>query len=487
MPLGHLLLTSNSLEKKLFTDNPEFTYFKNIYKKISEFSIEDINQYLINDYGFSKRSSCLLHNNADLINNVYFVATLPNIPYLNEFELNGISFRWIDNIGEKLIKSIELEINNKIIQKITGYHINIYNKLFTNNNKNLDKMIGNVPENINFSNKKKEYKLYIPIPFWFSESIGNSFPINKFDINQIKINIELESIENLLIYGPIYYITINEFKVNFKKYEYIYQSKNNVIAQFFYFDENKKRLYYNLISDNNFEYFENINKIYSNIINIDSSYFITDKKKSIYYTPIESYKKTEINFNINNITLNNAYFQIRYIFLDKIEQEIIKKSSKIEYLIKQYKYIIYNNIDSIKNNFDINGKNTVYDISWICILHSDIKNKFFFNYADKIINSSLSINSFDIFSKRNNNFIKLVNQFYNYNTNKVHNINSYCFTNNILSYQPSGSLNLSKIEKCNLFLEFDKTISINNKLDVYIIISYYNILSIEKNKIEIYF
>lgn len=487
MPLGHLLISSKSLETKLFTENPEFTYFKNIYKKISEFSIEDINQYFVNDYGFSKRSSCILHNNADLINKVYFVATLPNIPFLNEYNNIGTAFHWIQDIGEKLIKSIEIEIDNQIIQKITGYHINIHNKLFTPQSKSLDKMIGNIPEIINFSNYKKEYKLYIPIPFWFSEEIGNSFPINKFNINKVKINIELEDINNLIVYGPLHYITINESSVNFNKYEYIYQSKHNVKAQFFYFDKDKKRLYYNLISKNNFEHFNDPTVIYKDLINIESSYFITNEEKTIYYTPIEQYQNIESNFNINYITLNDAYFQIRYIFLDKMEQGLIKKTEKLEYLIKQHKYITYNNIDSIKNNFNINGKNCVYDITFVSVLQSDIRNKDYFKYSDKIINSSLSINSFDIYSKRNNDFVQLLEQFYNYNTKKINHINSYSFSNNTHLYQPGGSLNLSKIEKCNLFVEFDKTISINNKINVYIIISNYNILCIKNNKIEIYF
>lgn len=487
MPLGHLLLSNKSLETKLFTENPEFTYFKNIYKRVSEFSIEDINQYFVNDYGFAKRSSCILHNNADLINKVYFVATLPNIPFLNEYNDIGTAFHWINDIGEKLIKSIEIEIDNQIIQKITGYHINIYNKLFTPQSKNLDKMIGNIPEIIHFSNFKKEYKLYIPIPFWFSEEIGNSFPINKFNINKVKINIELEDIKNLIVYGPLYYITINESSVDFNKYEYIYQSKNNVKGQFFYFDKNKKRLYYNLISKNNFDYFDNSNIIYNNLINIESSCFITNEKNTIYYTPIEQYQNVESNLNINYITLNDAYFQIRYIFLDKFEQQLIKKTKKLEYLIKQHKYINYNNIDSIKNNFNISGKNCIYDISFVAVLQSDIKNKLFFTYSDKIVNSSLSINSFNIYSKRNNDFVNLLEQFYNYNTQKIHNINSYSFTNNTLSYQPGGSLNLSKIEKFNLFVEFDKSISINNKINVYIIISNYNIFCIKNDKIEMYF
>ena len=249
----------------------------------------------------------------------------------------------------------------------------------------------------------------------------------------------------------------------------------------------KKRLYYNLISKNNFEHIQDLNFIYNNLINFDSSIFITNSTKDIYYVPVKNYARIEQNLNIDYISLNDAYFQIKYIFLNKNEQELIKKSDKIEYLIKQYKYITYNNIESIKNSFNINGNNCIFDISWVCILDDDIKNKNYFKYADKIINSNLSINSFNIYSQRNNDFIKLVSQFKNYNIMKINNINSYTFSNNILKYQPGGSLNLNKIEKCNLLLEFDKTISINNKINVYIILSSYNILCIKNNKIEIYF
>ena len=485
MPVGHLLINNRSLETRLFTKNPKFTYFKSIYKKIANFSIEDINQYFINDYGFSKRSSCILHNNADLINIVYLVVTLPNIPNLNQYNLNGTAFKWVDYVGEKLIKSIEIEINNTIIQKLTGYYIHIYNRLHTHKGKNIDKLIGNIKELNEFSNYKKEYKLYIPIPFWFGESVGNSLPINKFDINKVKINIEIEKIENLLIYGPTYFITIKENNVTLKKYEYIYQTKTNAKGQFFYFDKNTKRLYYNLLSNNNFYNFEN--DYYENLLNIESSYFITNEKKDIYYTPINNFTKIENNFNIDYITLNDAYFQIRYIYLDQQEQQIIKSIKKIEYIIKQYKYLTFNNIDSIKNNFNINGENCVFNLIWISVLQNDIKNKQSFKFSNNIINSNLSINSFDIYSKRDNDFIRLVNNFYEYNIDKIYNINSYVFSNQIEKYQPSGSINLSKIEKCNLFIEFNKNVSIENKINLYIIISNYNILSIENNKINILF
>lgn len=486
MPLGHLLINNESLEKKIFTTSPEFSYFKSIYRKVSDFSIEDINQYFVNEYGFSKRSSCILHNNADLINTIYFVVTLPNIPYLIEYDLIGTSFCWVKNIGEKIIKFVEIEIDNNIIQKISGTHINIFNRLHEKNGKNIDKMIGNIYNLQKFSNKKNEYTLYVPIPFWFCENVGNSLPINRFDINKIKINIELEDINNLIIYGPTYYIKIKESDVNFKKYEYIYQSKTKAIGQFFYYDKNTNYLYYNLLSKNNFELMSN--DMYDNFIYYDSNYFITNKEKTIYYIPIENQQTVTNNyFNIDYITLTNAYFQIRYIFLDTMEQKIIKESKDIQYIIKQYKYINYNNIESIKNNFNINGKNCVFDITWVTILENDILNKNFFEYSNNISNSSLNINSFDIYSLRNNEFINLLLKFYHYDCNQVYNINSYPFNEYSLDYQPSGTINLSKIEKCNLFLEFDKSISINNRINVYIIISSYNILKIKNNKIKLEF
>ena len=69
------------------TQKPEITYFKAVYKRHTNFSIEPMPQYFSSVPNFGTKVSCTLSETGDLVNKGYIVVDLPATPQF--FNLNG--------------------------------------------------------------------------------------------------------------------------------------------------------------------------------------------------------------------------------------------------------------------------------------------------------------------------------------------------------------------------------------------------------------
>lgn len=248
---GLIQLVTLGYEDLYLTTEPEVTFFKRIYKRHTNFSLELIPQLFNTIPDFGKRVTCNISKNADLLSNIYLYIELPNIPkqYDDNNELSEIkNFAWCKNIGCALINYIELEIGGQLIDKHYGDWLNIWNELtVTNLKKSLNKMNGNVNNNFDFSNGKSNYKLYIPLNFWFCRHKGLALPLIALHFSDIKIHVEFNELENIIIPSPTHYINIEDEIIHFKKNDVITQNIGSIKTKaiFSYYDYTTNRLYYN--------------------------------------------------------------------------------------------------------------------------------------------------------------------------------------------------------------------------------------------------
>ena len=218
---GLIQLVAQGFEDLYLTSDPEITFFKRIYKRHTNFSLELIPQLFGTIPDFGKRVTCNLSKNADLLSNIYLYIQLPSIPILydNENELNNIdTYAWTKKIGYALINYVELEIGGQLIDKHYGDWLNIWNELTeTSCRKSIDKMIGNTKDNYSFTNGKKSYNLYIPLKFWFCRHKGLALPLVALHYSDVKIHVEFNNLKDILLLSPTNYIEIDENIVHFKK------------------------------------------------------------------------------------------------------------------------------------------------------------------------------------------------------------------------------------------------------------------------------
>jgi hypothetical protein len=70
---GLIQLAAYGIENYYLTEDPQITYFKIVYRRHTNFSIEPIPQFFNIKANFSNRVSCTISKIGDLINRTYIV------------------------------------------------------------------------------------------------------------------------------------------------------------------------------------------------------------------------------------------------------------------------------------------------------------------------------------------------------------------------------------------------------------------------------
>lgn len=369
---GLLQLAAYGSQNQYLNGNPQLTFFKVVYRRYSNFAMEYIRHNLEGPNELQTNSeiklSCKVDRNADLIKDIYFVFTLPDIysgydenlaniiksdsSEITDYEKTLYKFKWIKNIGTNIIKEISISIGGQKIDKQYGEWIHIWNELNLNSNKAeaYNKMIGNIPEiydpenspgnngfyptsslnskqNIDFLSPEsigndnvpdvfknpfyrkpsiETRKIYVPIPFWFCKNSGLALPLIALQYHEVFINIELRSLIDLYTI-----IETDPESHNFGK-----RVKPN-----------------SLRSDQNINNFISPKKKWTLSELQKSDNTVGDSELSDLLQPNSEKYNTDYNIQFNGWGFS-PYLLINYIFLDKNERERFSNVTH-EYLIEQ--------------------------------------------------------------------------------------------------------------------------------------------------------
>ena len=408
---GLLQLVAYGAQDVYLTGNPQITFFKVVYRRHTNFSIESIQQTFNGNAGFGSRVTCQISRNGDLVHKLYLQVsgkhTGTDACLLQPYA------------GYKLIKHVELEIGGQRIDKQYGEWMYIWNELTMESGKKTghQEMVGGNMHNIPVeysSNNPLEF--YIPLEFWFCRNIGLALPLIALQYHEVKVNIEFNKFDDLKSSGS------------------------------------------------NLDYYSNLQYIGTT---------------SDYETAIISTQPT-MNFTL----------WADYVFLDTDERKRFAQLSH-EYLIEQLQFtgeesITATTAKSVRLSFNHPCK----ELIWVTKPEdTTIWNNFSSNvYYDGSAGTSnyltkgapnltktakLQLNGNDRFAERNGDYFSLV-QPYQHHTNIPVNkgINVYSFALKPEEHQPSGTLNMSRIDTAQLQLVSEKAGS------VFIYAVNYNVLRI---------
>ena len=204
---GLMQLVAYGAQDIYLSGNPQITFFKVVYRRHTNFSMESIEQTFNGSAGFGKKVTCTISRNGDLISRIYLQATLPAQETVTHEDTNKSILISDDDIGyegHKLIKSVEIEIGGQRIDKHYGDWLHIWNELTqtAGHEKGYESMTS-----LNHSDTSgdgsgstfDETTLYIPLQFWFCRNPGLALPLIALQYHEVKINLEFASIET--VYG----------------------------------------------------------------------------------------------------------------------------------------------------------------------------------------------------------------------------------------------------------------------------------------------
>ena len=199
---GLMQLVAYGAQDLYLSGNPQITFFKAIYRRHTNFSMEYIPQYYRVLPTFSttqaNKLTVKIDRNADLIYDSYIVIDLPSI-----YSTSAEKFQWIPNLGQNIFSNVELLCNGVLIDKHYAEWLNVWAQLTIDRSKRraYDEITGNVWE---MQFPVKYYgtyapdvkptiagrRLYIPLFFSFCINPGLAIPLIALQYTEITINVE---------------------------------------------------------------------------------------------------------------------------------------------------------------------------------------------------------------------------------------------------------------------------------------------------------
>tara|TARA_B000000475_G_scaffold257345_1_gene238508 strand:- start:2622 stop:3926 length:1305 start_codon:yes stop_codon:yes gene_type:complete len=401
---GLLQLVAYGAQDVYLTGNPQITFFKVVYRRHTNFSIESIRQSFSGNFDFGNRVTSQISRNGDLVSKMILEVDLPKLQEIPTNVWNDIDVdRYVNYIGLRLIKSVELEIGGQKIDKQYSDWMYIWNELSLPIEKQTgyQTMVGADTDMTSF----KDTKLYIPFEFWFCRNIGLALPLIALQYHEVKVNIEIETFNNCTYVGSAYQKKSGDNTITKQ------QIKNATLyADYIFLDTDERRRFAQLSHE----------------------YLI----EQLQYSGEDTIKQEQKSIQL---TMNHPV-------------------KELVWTIKPDDNEVWYNYTTEKFDCNIAGdSNFAYQLSNLYGDYSNLTNTILGvvpSGQNPVVQASLQLNGNDRFTPRDGDYFSLVQQ-YQHHTNISQNkgINVYSFALKPEEHQPSGTLNMSRIDTARLIVK----------------------------------
>jgi hypothetical protein len=429
---GLIQLVAYGAQDVYLTGNPQITFFKVAYRRHTNFAIEAIEQTFNGSSSFGSRVTCQVTRNGDLISRVYFTGTISNTNTKGAANAQNAPVALVPYFGLKLLKTIELEIGGQRIDKHYSEWLYIWNELSlpVGKREGYKLMVGADKYNRSIIlNAGNSYSVYVPLEFWFCRNVGLALPLIALQYHEVKINIEFETATNM----------------------------------------------------------------------VDTGFNLSDRATSLYDVygsnlVTATYDNSKLTGTSTKISLDAASLWVDYIFLDTDERRRFAQLSH-EYLIEQLQFTgadtvtgnTTNSMKAIRMNFNHPCKELVWVVKPDTATSNVVAAPYWNNFTDRntdnqyilgrnpITQAKIQLNGNDRFAERKGSYFSLVQPYQHHElTPSLFNngINVYSFAIKPEDHQPSGTLNMSRIDTAVL------SVSSSVSGTIYIYTVNYNVLRI---------
>ena len=198
---GLMQLVAYGAQDVYLTGQPQITYFKVVYRRHTNFSVEPIQQTFQGAAEFGRTITCNVNRNGDLITNMYLVSKITNTARTT----SNYSTEWgyVNKLGFAMIESCKVEVGGSKIDEQYGDWLNIWNELTrnTSHDRAIDAMIGNVDELTEIGGGDDgEYCMYVPLKFWFNRNNGLALPLIALQYHDVRVTLKLREASALVNY-----------------------------------------------------------------------------------------------------------------------------------------------------------------------------------------------------------------------------------------------------------------------------------------------
>jgi hypothetical protein len=181
---GLMQLVAYGAQDVYLTGSPKVTFFQAVYKRHTNFAMENIEQVVNGTAANSARLSVTVARNGDLIGEMYLELT-PDTPAVTSTN-DAASAEWI---AERAVSDIELTIGGQRIDKHYQKWWRLYSELYLDEAKKLQygKMasVTNATADVG--------KVFLPLIFFFNRNPGLYLPLIALQYHEVRLDITLHS------------------------------------------------------------------------------------------------------------------------------------------------------------------------------------------------------------------------------------------------------------------------------------------------------
>ena len=185
---GLMQLVAYGAQDVYLTGQPKVTFFQAVYKRHTNFAMENIQQTVNGTPSNSGRVSVTIARNGDLVGNMY-VALIPNPSTLSQTSNNtAIDTCWV---AERAIAAVELTIGGQRIDKHYQTWFRLYAEVFLGESDkiNYGKMTSGVSP-VADTTTNKTY-VYLPLLFFFNRNPGLYLPLIALQYHEVRLDFDL--------------------------------------------------------------------------------------------------------------------------------------------------------------------------------------------------------------------------------------------------------------------------------------------------------
>jgi hypothetical protein len=207
---GLMQLVAYGAQDIYLTGNPQITFFKVVYRRHTNFAMENIQQTFSGNPEFGKRATAIISRNGDLINSAYLRVSLPSLS-VDDVTFNqapspsgGGSWEvcWTNYIGLALINYVTVEIGGQEIDKHYGLWMYIWQELTMTSEKaqGYKRMVGGNDSSgwLLLGNAFEPQELHVPLDFWFNINAGLSLPLIALQYHEVKFIFQFNELAKLV-------------------------------------------------------------------------------------------------------------------------------------------------------------------------------------------------------------------------------------------------------------------------------------------------
>jgi hypothetical protein len=475
------------------TGSPEVTFFKNIYRRHTNFSVEPIEQTFNGTCDFGKTVTCEINRNGDLVTKMYLYLHLPAV------DESANAWGYARRLGHAVIDEVKVEIGGSEIDEHYGDWLNIWHELARNPNhdRGYDQMIGNVAALTNVSTAAKPaHKMYVPLQFWFNRNNGLALPLIALQYHDVRLKLKLRPLKDVTNVAAGTKAPSVSVEDSFLLVDYIYLD-----AQ-----ERKKfaqATHEYLIEQLQFtgeESFKNSNESYRLNFNHPSKALVWAPRLA-KYTSGQTFvdwawdgdwsaatervaKRVWLAKNSgkdNSSELDNTESGEAVVDADGnvlVDAQFVFHSNDLGDLNNVV--LLTNNLTSAHVSMTV-AQWVAMDAGLAGLTGFDVRDYMTYSLnadgtGNPVSAALLQLNGHDRFQKRDGAYFNYVQAHQHWNNTPADGVNSYSFALNPMEHQPSGTCNFSRIDNTTLKLDLAATHTDDSRIAIYCV--NYNVLRV---------